>query len=138
MRRVIIFLVAAGAMACAGDSTSPNNSVLANPTGVYSLSTVNSQALPFLLGQNDTASAQLTSGAITLHSDGSFLDVLDVQVTVPSGTTTQSDTLAGTFAVQGSTVTFVPNDGSGSYLAAIDDTSLVEANPGYTIVYRKR
>lgn len=139
MRRVIIFLVAAGAMACGADNTtSPINSVPGSPAGVYALTTVNGSALPFVLGQNDTASAQLTAGAITLRSDGSFLDILNVLVTVPSGTTMEADTLAGSYAVQGSTILFQPNDNSGNYTAALTDTSLVEANPNFTIVYRKQ
>ncbi|HVX42189.1 MAG TPA: hypothetical protein VHB25_21690 [Gemmatimonadaceae bacterium] len=139
MRRVIILFMAAGAIACGSDSpTSPINSVPGNPSGVYALTTINSQALPFTLGQNDTASAQLTGGAITLGTDGSFLDVLNVVVTVPSGTSLEADTLAGTYSVSGNSVVFVPNDNSGSYVAALTDTSLVEANPSYTIVYRKQ
>ena len=138
MRRVFILFAAAGAIACGSDSTSPINSVTGNPTGVYSLTTVNNAGLPFLLGQNDTAKAQLTSGAITLRSDGSFLDILNVQVTVPSGTTMQADTLAGSYSVSQGTILFQPSDNSGSYVGALTDTSIVEANPGFTIVYRKQ
>lgn len=139
MRRVIYLFVAVGAIACGADNaTSPINAVPGNPSGVYALMTVNTQPLPFTLGQNDTASAQLASGAITLRSDGSFLDVLNVLVTVPSGTTLQADTLAGAYTVQGSTVVFQPSDNSGNYTASLTDTSIVEANPGYTIVYRKQ
>ena len=139
MRRVIILFVAVGAIACGSDNaTSPINSVPLNPAGVYALMTVNNHALPFMLGQNDTASAQLESGAITLRGDGSFVDVLNVLVTVPSGTSLQADTLAGAYAVQGTTIVFQPSDNSANYTAALTDTSIVEANPSYTILYRRQ
>ena len=137
MRRIVLLLAAVGAIACAKDSTSPNL-VTQGVAGVYGIATVNGQALPTLLGQNDTAKAELLSGSITLGTDSSFADVVSVRVTVPSGVTVQGDTIRGIYSMVGTTLVFEPSDGSGAYFLTVTDThTLTEDDPGFLIVYRR-
>lgn len=137
MRRIVLLLTAVGAVACATDSTSPN-SVPQTVSGVYGLATVNGQGLPALLGQNDTAKAELLSGSIRLGADSSFVDEVSVRVTVPSGATVQADTIRGAYSLIGTTLVFQPNDGSAAYFLTVSDThTLTEDDPGFLIVYRR-
>lgn len=138
MRRLVLFLVAVGAAACADNSTSPNSVQFRNVAGVYALSTVNGEGLPLLMDQNDTASVQLVRGAITLGSDSSFLDVITVQFDAPSGSTVQDDTITGVYSLSGTTVLFQPTNNTGTYTASVTDSTLVESDPGVTVVYRRQ
>ena len=138
MRRLLLCLVAAGATACADNATSPNAVQFTNVAGVYALSTVNGQGLPLLMQQDDTASVQLLRGAITLGSDNSFTDVITVQFNAPSGSTVQDDTLSGVYSLNGATVLFQPSNNTGTYTASVTDSTLVESDPGVTVVYRRQ
>ena len=133
---MVLIFAAAGAVACASDSTSP-----AKPRGVagaYALTTFNGQVLPTLLGQNDTAKVELLSGGVSLGRDGSFIDGVVLRVTLPSGVTVQGDTIRGNYLTSGTTLMLSPADGSNAYFMSVaDEHTLTEDDIGYLIVYHR-
>lgn len=138
MRRIVVLLALAGIAACGGDS---KDSVSPTPRGVegtYQLATVNGQIMPLLLTQDDTAKLELLDGFVTLRADGSFLDVIRLRRTAPSGIAVQGDTITGTFLRLDTTLLFQPSDQSGNYFMEVtDDKTLTESDPGIVIVYRR-
>lgn len=136
MRRLVILLATVGAVACGSDS--PSAPAEPTVTGSYSLSTVNGQEMPLVLGQNDTAMVELISGHIVLSSGGQFTDIVNLRYTIPSGTSLEADTLSGSYARSGSTLTFQPSDGSGNYTLAVTDVNTLTETAGSVVIVYKR
>lgn len=137
MRRIVVLFALAGVAACAGDtSTAP--SVPRGVEGTYRLTTVNGQEIPLLLAQNDTATIELIDGSVALHTDGTFLDIIHVRRTIPSGPVIEGDTIRGTFLRLQAQVMFQPDDGNGNYFMTVtDEQTLTESTPAVIIVYRR-
>ena len=106
--------------------------------GEYALLSINGLPTPLLLGQNDTATLELVQSNMTLGADASFAEVYSLRLTVPSGIQVRTDTARGTFVTVGTTLTFQPSDGSGSYqMTVTDEHTLTENDPGYLMIYRR-
>lgn len=141
MRRASMVLVVAGAFAAqaCGDMASPGGRPV---TGVYTLSTVNGVMPPLTLGQTDSASVDLISGAVTFRADGTFLDVLNVRfrgVAAGAASTDSTVTAQGNYTRAGSTLTLDPVDGHSEYhMTVTDELTLTETNADFQIVYRRK
>jgi hypothetical protein len=142
MRRTKTVFLFAGAVVAAlscGGSEPAAAPTIRPVAGVYSIATVNGTVPPLTLGSNDTARVELISGAITLGSDGSFVDVLNVRNTVPSGVTLASDTARGNYSRVGATILLEPVDGHSPYqMEVTDELTLTEAQIDFFIVYRRK
>jgi hypothetical protein len=123
------------ALAACSDSTGPNSD---NLVGSYDLITVDGASLPVIVDQIGEDKAEITMGTVTLDEDGTFGDVTELRITEAGVVTTEVVSTQGTWTVSGSTVTFVPNDGSGNYSMTWDgQLRLTQLFQGFTLVYDK-
>ena len=77
-------------------------------------------------------------GTVTLDEDGTFGDVTELRITEGGVVTTEGVSTQGTWTISGSTVTFVPNDGSDNYTMTWDgQLRLTQLFQGFTLVYDK-
>jgi hypothetical protein len=136
MRRVVLLCAAVGAIACASESsTAP---AARGVFGDYALLSINGLPTPLLLGQNDTAKLELVESKMTLGADASFSEIFSLRWTVPSGIRMEVDTARGSFITSGTTLTFQPSDGSGTYqMTVTDEHTLTENDPGYLMIYHR-
>lgn len=123
------------ALAACSDSTGPDSD---NLVGSYDLITVDGASLPVIVDQIGEDKAEITMGTVTLDEDGTFGDVTELRITEAGVVTTEVVSTQGTWTVSGSTVTFVPNDGSGNYSMTWDgQLRLTQLFQGFTLVYDK-
>jgi hypothetical protein len=95
--------------------------------GTYTLQSVSGSPLPFMLVQNLSERWELASGHLELRQDGSFTEVLGVDVTNGSGSPASesvSMTTAGTYAVVEDGIRFDTVE-YGHWLATYDGAVLV-------------
>ena len=127
--------VFAVALAGCSDSTGPDTDDL---VGSYDLITVDGAGLPVIVDQIGEDKAEITMGTVTLDEDGTFGDVTELRITEAGVVTTEVVSTQGTWTVSGSTVTFVPNDGSGNYSMTWNgQLRLTQLFQGFTLVYEK-
>jgi hypothetical protein len=122
-------------LAACSDSTGPDRDELA---GSYTLLTIDGASLPVIVDQVGEDKAEVTMGTVTLDEDGTFGDATELRITEGGVVTTEVQATQGTWTVSGSTVTFVPNDGSGNYLMTWNgQLRLTQLFQGFTLVYEK-
>ena len=127
--------VIAVALAACSDSTGPSPDQL---VGLYNLFTIDGASLPVVVDQVGEDKAEVTMGTVTLDEDGTFGDVTELRITEGGVVTTEVQATQGTWTVSGSTVTFVPNDGSGNYSMTWNgQLRLTQLFQGFTLVYEK-
>lgn len=105
-------------------------------SGSYHLQTINAQPLPFTLEQAGTNRLEMVSSTITFESEGRFTDVALLRLTQAGEVQEITDTLAGTYAQSGHTVTLSPDDG-GSLPLFVSGTTLTQTINIYTLIYAK-
>ena len=127
--------VIAVALAACSDSTGPDTDDL---VGLYDLITIDGASLPVIVDQIGEDIAEITMGTVTLDEDGTFGDATEIRITEGGVVTTEVQSTQGTWTVSGSTVTFVPNDGSGNYTMTWNgQLRLTQLFQGFTLVYTK-
>lgn len=127
-------VIAVALVAC-GDSTGPDSDDL---VGSYDLITIDGASLPVIVDQVGEDKAEITLGTVTLDEDGTFGDATELRLTEGGVVTTEVQSTQGTWTVSGSTVTFVPNDGSGNYSMTWDgQLRLTQIFQGFTLVYER-
>ena len=127
--------VIAVALAGCSDSTGPDTDDL---VGTYDLISIDGASLPVIVEQIGEDKAEITMGTVTLDEDGTFGDVTGLRITEGGVVTTEVASTQGTWTVSGSTVTFVPNDGSGNYTMTWNgQLRLTQLFQGFTLVYDK-
>ena len=100
--------------ACGSDSsTGPGGSSQKTPDGSYSISTINSAALPVAIF-SDTGGFKLEvlSGTITLTPAGQYSIVTNYRETLPGVLDTYSDSTGGTWTMASGSSTIQFTDGS--------------------------
>jgi hypothetical protein len=123
------------ALAACSDSTGPDTDDL---VGSYTLITIDGASLPVVVDQVGEDKAEVTMGTVTLDEDGTFGDATELRITEGGVVTTEVQSTQGTWTISGSTVTFVPNDGSGNYSMTWDgQLRLTQLFEGFTLVYEK-
>jgi hypothetical protein len=128
-------VIAVALAACSGDSTGPDTDDL---VGTYDLLTIDGASLPVIVDQIGEDKAEITQGTVTLDEDGTFGDATELRITEGGVVTTEVQSTQGTWTVSGSTVTFVPNDGSGNYTMTWNgQLRLTQVFQGFTLVYEK-
>lgn len=140
MRRIVGVCVVAGVLVAAAscaDMVSPDEAADRALVGVYSISSVNGAGLPITLAVDDTASVDLISGTITLREDKTFTDIINVNLTTPSGVTVEADTARGNYSRLADTLKFAPTDGHDNYQAVTNNSTLTESSIEFVIVYHK-
>ena len=127
--------VIAVALAACSDSTGPDTDEL---VGSYNLFTIDGASLPVIVDQIGEDKAEITMGTVTLDENGTFGDATEIRVTEGGVVTTEVQSTQGTWTVSGSTVTFVPNDGSGNYTMTWNgQLRLTQLFQGFTLVYER-
>ena len=127
--------VIAVALAACSDSTGPDTDDL---VGSYDLITIDGASLPVIVDQIGEDIAEITMGTVTLDEDGTFGDATEIRITEGGVVTTEVQSTQGTWTVSGSTVTFVPNDGSGNYTMTWNgQLRLTQLFQGFTLVYER-
>jgi hypothetical protein len=128
-------MIAVSLAACSGDSTGPDLDELA---GEYILFTINGQSLPVIVDQFGNDIVEITQGSVSLESNGTFDDVTQLRITQSGVVTTEVDVTQGTWEAVGTTVTFRPTDGSGTYTMTWDgQLRLTQLFQGFTLVYER-
>jgi hypothetical protein len=123
------------ALAACSDSTGPDTDDL---VGSYDLITIDGASLPVIVDQIGEDKAEITMGTVTLDEDGTFGDATELRITKGGVVTTEVQSTQGTWTVSGSTVSFVPNDGSGKYSMSWNgQLRLTQVFQGFTLVYEK-
>ena len=119
--RVLLALCAAAAAvfvaACGSDSspTGPGVPTQKTPNGSYTISTINSAALPVAIF-SDTGGFKLEvmSGTITLNSGGTYSIVTNYRETLPGVSDLYSDSTGGTWSMASGSSTIVFTNASDS------------------------
>lgn len=131
--------------ACGSDSsgtTGPGGNTQKTPDGSYSISTINSGALPAAIF-SDTGGFKLEvmSGTITLTTSGTYSIVTNFRETLPGVLDTYSDSTGGTWTLSGTTVQFTDGSDGSKDQATWSNGQLTFIEPGagtaqITFVYK--
>ncbi|HEY4130085.1 MAG TPA: hypothetical protein VGM50_05685 [Gemmatimonadaceae bacterium] len=100
--------------ACGGSSDGPagptGGNTAKDPTGNYTLTSIDGKPLPYTLIQSDTAGlfkVDMISGSGSLTADGKYRFIFAQRQTVLSAVEDFVDTLSGTWTLSGTTLTLV-------------------------------
>jgi hypothetical protein len=115
-RALAVFAAIVMIVACS-DSSGP--SVQKSPEGNYSIASVNGKAVPAPLF-SDTGGylLEITSGSLSLTSDGKYSSVMGFRQTLPGAVSTYSDSTGGTWVRTGGNVQFTETS-TGFMLSAV-------------------
>jgi hypothetical protein len=134
LRRSLLSLLTCSLVLACSDATGADRGVV----GTWRLQTVDGQLLPFILTQNEVDKLELTGEAMTLLASGRFTMVTTFRVTDGSNVFLESIPDEGTYAVNGSTVTFTFNTDGSTVTATVDGTAMTLNDIGLTFVYRRK
>jgi hypothetical protein len=132
------FLAAATIVLLIACGDSPTDPTAASLAGTWTLQTVNGAAVPFTLVGSGANRTDLTKGSVALSSTGGYTQSVEL-VTYTSGqpaTNTLAD--AGTFTIDGSTITFTSSNGGAAQAATVSGSSMTLAFQGTSVVYVKK
>lgn len=93
--------------ACGGDASTGVNG---DAIGTYTLQSISGNPLPFTVSTSATSTATFKSGALTINTDKTFSETLDLDETESSSgspiTTSTTSTCVGTYSQRGNSFTF--------------------------------
>ena len=92
--------------ACGSDSSSTGPSAPNTPIGRYAITTVNGLALPVAVYDQPLYKYEVTSGSISLTSDGKYVVVTRFRQTVPNDISLITDSTFGTWLQTGTQIDF--------------------------------
>jgi hypothetical protein len=107
--RVRMLVLAASivvAVACGSDGgpTTPGGQTTNTPVGSYTITTVNSKALPVALFSEPLYTYEVTGGSIALTNDGKYTVVTNFKQTIPGNVALITDSTYGTWSQSGSLI----------------------------------
>ena len=130
------FAAAAGLVlaACGGDHdpVSPEQTI----AGAYTLRTIDGAALPVTVNLED-ATFTVTRATLSLKADRTYSQSITATVTLAGTTVTQTLPDAGTYTVNGTTVSFVSASDGSSGTAAYANGTLTVSQEGTVLVYQR-
>lgn len=98
-------LAAVVAIVACSDSSGPN--VQKSPEGNYTIATVNGKPVPApLFADTGGYTLEITSGSLSLTSDGKYSSVMGFRQTLPGSISTYTDSTGGTWLRSGGNVQF--------------------------------
>lgn len=116
MRKALLSTVAVFSLwACGGgdaDFTGPDSSGDVSVAGTYELQSANGQSLPATIFQAGGTEIVVVSSEAVIRSDGNYVVDGTFEVTEDGSTEVVSGVTTGTWALSGSSITFIPDDGS--------------------------
>jgi hypothetical protein len=104
-----------------------------NPTGEYSLISIDGNELPYAPTHEGQTVPEVVSGSLTLSASGTFASFM--QYGNPSGETTTRG-FSGTYKAEDE-IYILKWQGAGTTLAMIEDRTLTMNNEGIVFVYEK-
>ncbi len=131
-RNLQTLLVSLLLLACS-DAAGPVRGV----EGTWRLQTVNGLALPFTLPESGVDKLELTGEVITLVAPRSLSIVTTFRVTDGSDVFPESVPDGGTYAVNGSTITFTWDSDGSTSTATVSGNTMSLQDIGLTFVYRR-
>ena len=134
--RFIACLLLVVAAACGGDS--PTEPTPTSVAGTWRLQTVNGSVLPFLVGQVGADKLELTSDVLTVAASGSFTQMTQFRVTASGQVSTEDVPDAGTYALNGTAVTFTFDSDGSTGTGSLSGNTLTVAGGGFAMVYKKQ
>lgn len=130
---VAALIAVVGTLAACDRTTSPKGGMDAT----FEMKSIDGTSLPYMktLG---TATLNITSDVLVLHSDGTYED--STTYGVPYGSRLQLSTTIerGTYSVSGNTISFRSQTTGGRYSASLNGTTLTESVNGRTPIYERR
>lgn len=115
-RALAAFAVIVAIVACS-DSSGP--AVQKSPEGNYAITSVNGKAVPApLFSDTGGYMLEITSGSLSLTSDGKYSSVMGFRQTLPGAVSTYSDSTGGTWVRTGGNVQFTETS-TGFMLSAV-------------------
>ena len=113
----------AALLAACGGSESPSGPgttppPAASPAGSYTIQTVNGKSLPVALFADGSYTYEVTTGSLTLGSDGKYSVVTSYRQTVPGNVEVFVDSTGGTWTLSGGTVQFTNSQDNSTDSAA--------------------
>ena len=136
MRRIGACLLLIAAAACGGDS--PTQPTPASVAGVWNLQTVNGSGLPFILAQLGNDKVELTDDVLNVSENGTFTQLTHFRITQAGEVTTDSLPDAGTYALNGTAVTFTFESDGSTGTGSLSGNSLTVAAGGLALIYKKQ
>lgn len=141
MRRSLLSLIISLVVLSCGEPNGPGLGKQDDPSlamvGTWRLQTVNGQALPFTLPPEDVDKLELTGETITLIAPGRVTMVTTFRVTDGRDLSSESVPDAGTYTVDGSTVSFKFDSDGSTPKATVNGDIMTLDDIGLTFVYRR-
>ena len=135
MRRLIPLVALAVAVACGSDSTT--QPTMTSVAGTWTLQSVNGGPLPFTLTQTGSDKLELLSDVVTANSNGTYTEVAQFRTTINGQATTNTETDAGTFTLNGTAVN-LSSPQTGSTNGVLSGNTLTLTETGYAWVFVKQ
>jgi hypothetical protein len=133
------------AAACGSDSgpTTPDGQSTNTPIGSYTITTVNSKALPVALFSEPLYTYEVTAGSIALTNDGKYTVVTKFRQTVPGDVSAISDSTFGTWSQNGAQINLrnaqdTSATSQGTWAGAQLTFALTDGKTTTTYVYTKK
>jgi hypothetical protein len=102
---VVGFAIVATIAACGGDSPS-GPATPKTPDGSYNISTINGKTLPVAIFSDTNFMYEVTSGSLSLTTDGKFSVVTKFRQTIPGNVSVFVDSTGGKWLLSGAKVMF--------------------------------
>lgn len=122
--------------ACGSDS--PTQPTPASVVGTWNLKTVDGSALPYLVAQEDFDALELLSDVLTVAANGTFRQLSQIRVTQDAQASMESVPDSGSYAMNGTAVTFTYESDASARIASLAGNTLTFSEAGFTLVYKKQ
>lgn len=129
-------LLLLGLLAAACSSSGPTEP-LGDPTGVYTLRSINGQTLPFVWQRIGDDTVEFLDGTVTLGADRTFIDATTFRVTEGGVVRNEVDQGNGAWSIAGATVRFVLGDGSSYTMTWDGGDVLTQVVENLTLRYQR-
>jgi hypothetical protein len=141
MRRSFYSLILAFAAltACGGDGGGGNDPQVSLP-GTYSLSTVDGQAVPYILFQDATLKLEAKNGTFTITGSGTYTENITLRFTDANGVEEIPAICSGTYTKSGNNLTITETETDvcgGSWTATWDGRNTITIDYGLLVVYKR-
>jgi hypothetical protein len=136
LRRLLPLVALAVAVACGSDSTTQPTASLA---GTWTLQSINGGPLPATVTQTATDKLEVLSDVVNVSANGTYTETLQFRETLNGVSTTSTSTDAGTYTVNGTSVT-LNSQQIGIIPAALsnNNTTLTLTETGFVWVFVKQ
>jgi lipocalin-like protein len=122
--------------ACGNDS--PTQPTSASVVGTWNLQTIDGNGLPYVVDQVGSDTVAITGDVLKVSANGTFSQMTYFRVTENGQVTTDSIPDAGSYALNGTAVTFTFDSDGSTSTASLSGKTLTVAAVGLALVYKKQ